>query len=65
MRTSEVVSDFLGEVEAGLRSGMITAAIERLSDLEGWLEALEYCAAGGRVEIPLEVLFPPPTLGES
>jgi len=37
MRTSEVVSDFLGEVEAGLRSGMITAAIERLSDLEGWL----------------------------
>jgi hypothetical protein len=61
----EVVSDLLGEVEAGLRSGMITAAIERLSDLEGWLEALEYGAAGGRVEIPLHVLFPPSTPGKS
>ena len=61
----EVVSDLLGEVEAGLRSGMITTAIERLSDLEGWLEALEYGAAGGRVEIPLDVLFPPSTASES
>ena len=64
-QVQEVVSDLLGEVEAGLRSGMITTAIERLSDLEGWLEALEYGAAGGRVEIPFEVLFPPSTLGES
>jgi hypothetical protein len=61
----EVVSDLLGEVAAGLRSGMITTATERLSDLEGWLEALEYGSAGGRVEIPLDVLFPPSTPGES
>jgi hypothetical protein len=64
-QVQEVVSDLLGEVEAGMRSGMITTAIERLSDLEGWLEALEYGAAGGRVEIPLDVLFPPSTAGES
>ena len=64
-QVQEVLSDLLSEVEAGLRSGMITMATERLSDLEGWLEALEYGAAGGRVEIPLEVLFPPSTPGES
>jgi hypothetical protein len=64
-QVQEVVSDLLGEVEAGLRSGMITTAIERLSDLEGWLEALEYGAAGGRVEIPLDVLFTPSPPGES
>ena len=64
-QVQEVVSELLGEVEAGLRSGMITTATERLSDLEGWLEALEYGAAGGRVEIPLDVLFPPSTPGES
>jgi hypothetical protein len=64
-QVQEVVTDLLGEVEAGLRSGMITAAAERLSDLEGWLEALEYGAAGGRVEIPLDVLPPPPRLGGS
>ena len=60
-----VASDLLGEVEAGLRRGMITTAIERLSDLEGWLEVLEYGAAGGRVEVPLDVLFPPSPPGES
>jgi hypothetical protein len=49
----------LGEVEAGLRRGMITTATERLSDLEGWLELLAYGAAGGRVEISLDVLFRP------
>jgi hypothetical protein len=64
-QVQEVVSDLLGEVAAGLRSGMITTATERLSDLEGWLEALEYGGAGGRVEIPLDVLFPPSTPGES
>ena len=64
-QVQEVVSDLLGEVEAGLRSGMITTAVERLSDLEGWLEALEYGAAGGRVEIPLDVLFTPSPPGES
>jgi hypothetical protein len=64
-QVQEVVSELLGEVEAGLRSGMITTATERLSDLEGWLEALEYGAAGGRIEIPLHVLFPPSTPGES
>ena len=64
-QVQEVVSDLLGEAEAGLRTGMITTAIERLSDLEGWLEVLEYGAARGRVEIPLNVLFPPSTPGES
>jgi len=63
-QVEEVVSDLLGEVEAGLRRGMITTATERLSDLEGWLEALEYGAAGGRIEIPLHILFPPSTPGE-
>jgi hypothetical protein len=63
-QVEEVVSDLLGEVEAGLRRGMITTATERLSDLEGWLEALEYGAAGGRIEIPLRVLFPPSTPAE-
>ena len=60
-QVQEAVSDLLGEVEAGLRRGMITTATERLSDLEGWLELLEYGAAGGRVEIPFDVLFPPST----
>jgi hypothetical protein len=64
-QVQEVVSDLLGEVDAGLRTGMITTATERLSDLEGWLEALEYGAAGGRIEIPLDVLFPTSTPGES
>ena len=63
-QVEEVVSDLLGEVEAGLRRGMITTATERLSDLEGWLEVLEYGAAGGRIEIPLHVLFPPSTPAE-
>jgi hypothetical protein len=64
-QVQEIVSDLLGEVDAGLRTGMITTATERLSDLEGWLEALEYGAAGGWVEIPLDVLFPTSTPGES
>jgi hypothetical protein len=64
-QVQEVVSELLGEVAAGLRSGLITTATERLSDLEGWLETLEYGAAGGRVEMPLDVLFPPSTPGES
>lgn len=58
-QVQQVVSDLLAEAEAGLRRGTITTAVERLSDLEGWLEALEYGAAGGRVEIPLSVLYPP------
>jgi hypothetical protein len=57
-QVEDVVSDLLSEAEAGLRSGTITAVIERLSDLEGWLEALGYGAAEGVVEIPLSVLPP-------
>jgi hypothetical protein len=58
-QVEDVVSELLSEAEAGLRSGTITTAIERLSDLEGWLEALGYGAAEGAVEIPLSVLYPP------
>jgi len=64
-QVQEVVSGLLDEVEAGLRSGMITTATERLSDLEGWLEVLEYGAAAGRVKVPLHVLFPPSAPDES
>ena len=55
----DVGNELLSEADAGLRSGTITAAIERLSDLEGWLEELAYGAAEGAVEIPRSVLYPP------
>jgi hypothetical protein len=57
-QVQDVLNDLSSEAEAGLRSATITMAIERLSDLEGWLETLGYGAAGGAVEIPLSVLYP-------
>jgi hypothetical protein len=36
-----------------------TASIARLSELQAWLERIEYGHARGPVEIPMGVLFPP------
>jgi hypothetical protein len=36
-----------------------TASIARLTELQGWLERIEYGHARGPVEIPMGVLFPP------
>jgi phage-related tail protein len=65
-RVLEVARDLQGAARVGLseQRDAINAAIERLSDLQGWLETIEYGARFDPVEIPLEVLFPPVVEGD-
>ena len=60
--------DFRREIDCGVCQGpfgaekssaIFTAALERLFDLKGWLDLIEYGEAIGPVEVPLSVLFPP------
>jgi hypothetical protein len=41
-----------------------TASIARLSELQAWLERIEYGHAHGPVEVPLDVRFPPAARGK-
>jgi hypothetical protein len=72
-RAAELIEDqlvdfagnLLGDIEGGLLDlsagrEVLGTAIERLFDLKGWLELLEYGHADGPIEMPLSVLFPPP-----
>ena len=67
MMVDAISADDLDMLAETLRKTMTAScgqALDKSLVELGWLEMLEYGAAGGRVEIPLDVLFPPSTPGE-